>query len=134
MWEIKSLKDSQRPEIFARTQLLKQHLPRFGYQYEVAVAEDLRREPRLQNAALLLRHGRQALTFENKEHARRLFASAGALLWADVVAGLYAPFTLQQACRMVLNGDLHLDIDQLLGGAALLTSTNHYQLTGAGNG
>lgn len=112
LWEVKTAADARRPEIAARTQLLAAHLPAHGYQYGVALAEDLRREPRLGNARFLLRHGRGHLSFEQREFCRRLFTSLNSLKWADVLTGTYAPLTLNAACRLVLEGVLELNITE----------------------
>jgi hypothetical protein len=134
LWEIKTRAESLKPDVLARTALLTEKLPRFGYQYGVALAEDLRRQPRLQNAAFLLRHGRKHLSFAEKEYARVLFSTVDSLIWDELVAGKHAPFTLQHACRMVLNGELTLDMDQVLGGPAVVTYVRPSLLKGDING
>lgn len=128
--EIKHAEDAREPAIAARTQLLARCLPAWGFEYSVLLAEDLRRQPRLRNVCLLLRHGRRPLTFVEKEQARRLLLPVKAVRWAEVVAGRHAPFTLQHACRLVLEGALAVDLDAPLDAAAQLTKVAQAPLFG----
>lgn len=111
-WEVKSAADSIRSDVAARTALLAAHCPAHGYQYGVAISEDLRREPRLRNVRLLLRHGRSPITFEQRELCRRLFQRNQAFSWQSIVDELHAPLTMSVACRLVLEGTLALDVDR----------------------
>ncbi len=124
-WEVKTAADARRPEIADRTLLLTEHCPLHGYQYSVVLAEDLRREPRLRNARLLLRYGRNALTFEQREYFRRLLVANVPLAWDDVEAERLAPFSFRQACRLVLEGQLSINIDQPLSGQLLMPVVTH---------
>lgn len=134
LWEIKTRADSRRPEIQARSRLMTECLPRFGYQYGIALAEDLRLEPRLKNACLLLKFGREAMSFEAREFAQRLFEAHHHVLWQDVIENCLAPFTLQHACRMILDGELLIDIDQTLDKATVLSTVKTHQLLEITNG
>ena len=111
-WEIETTADARRPEIAARTKLLTKLLPAKGYEYAVVLAEDLAREPRMRQARLVLKDGKAPLTFAEREYARRLFLTAKSLSWQDVLDGRYVPFTRQQACRLVLEGVLALNLDE----------------------
>ncbi|HRD95742.1 MAG TPA: hypothetical protein PLA97_04965 [Rubrivivax sp.] len=130
-WEIKTADDARRPAIAARTRLLAAECPRFGYQYCVALAEDLRRQPRLRNACFVLRHGRQPLAFEQREGCRQLLAVVTSFRWVDVVANLYAPLTLAAACHLILEGAMCMDFDKafdeqfLVVARAAHMETNH---------
>lgn len=121
-WEIKTAADARRPEIAARTKLLTELLPAKGYEYAVVLAEDLAREPRMRQARLVLKHGKAPLTFAEREYARRLFLTVESLSWQEVLDGRYAPFTRQQACRLVLEGALALNLDEPFGPETQLTS------------
>lgn len=134
LWEIKTIGDARRPEIAARTQFLTQALPAFGYQYTVVLAEDLGRQPRLRNVRLLLKHGRKALSFEQREHARRLFSGVCQVRWTDVVEGRHAPFTLQHACRLVLEGALYINLDLALDATTALLKVPGASLFGGTHG
>lgn len=113
-WEVKATKDSARADVAARTALLSADCPAHGYQYRVAIAEDLRREPRLRNVRLLLRRGRVPITFGQRELCRRLFLRDQEFSWQAIVEGLLEPLTMSVACRLVLEGTLEVDLDQEL--------------------
>lgn len=114
-WEIKTASDARRPDVATRTKLLTELLPAKGYEYAVVLAEDLAREPRMRQTRLVLKNGKAPLTFAQREYIRRLFLAVDYLLWQDVFDGRYTPFTRQQACRLVLEGALHLDLDKPFG-------------------
>lgn len=134
LWEVKTAAGANAPEVVARTRLMTEHLPAYGYEYAVILAEDLAREPRLSNACFVLRHGRQSLSFEQKEYVRRLFADTDFLRWQDVRDGRHVPFTVQHACRLVLDNVLHLKLDEQFGSETLLTKILGASLFGGGNG
>lgn len=136
-WEIKTAADARRPEIAARTRLLTELLPAKGYDYAVVLAEDLAREPRMRQARLVLKNGKAPLTFTQREYVRRLFLTVDSLPWQDVFDGRYAPLTRQQACRLVLEGALHLDLDEPFGPMTRLTpiaGSTVLSATGESNG
>jgi hypothetical protein len=136
-WEIKTAADARRPEIAARTKLLTELLPAKGYEYAVVLAEDLAREPRMRQARLVLKHGKVPLTFAQREYARRLFLTVESLPWQEVFDGRFDPFTRQHACRLVLEGSLHLDLEAPFGPETPLTSLNGLNSlngTGGSNG
>ncbi|HUN85974.1 MAG TPA: TnsA endonuclease N-terminal domain-containing protein [Terracidiphilus sp.] len=61
LWEIKTANEASHTNIAARTSLLSQSLPHFGYRYRVVLAQDLQLQPRLRNTITLLRYGSAAL-------------------------------------------------------------------------
>lgn len=134
LWEIKSTADARRPEVVERTEFLTAHLPAQGYEYAIVLAEDLARQPRMRQVRMLLKNGRGPLTFEQKEHARRLFSTTDSLSWLRLLEGRYKPFTLQQACRLILEGALHLDVDEPFGANTLVTKVTGFSLFGGANG
>ena len=113
--EVKTSGEASRPEISSRTKFLINELPAYGYQYSIVLAEDLRREPRLKNARLVLRLGRSSLTLEQREFARRLFEAAPSLRWGDLQSGHFSPLGIEQCCRLVLEGVLRLNLDDPIG-------------------
>ena len=131
LWEVKTTADASKHDIAARTRLMTQQLPAYGYHYVVALAEDLRREPRLKNVRLLLRLGRTALTFDQIEFTRRLMGRTDALTWGEVLAGRYSPFTIEQACRLVLDNVLNLNLDVQIDAATILSKTDATHFFGA---
>lgn len=130
LWEIKTASEAREPFFVARTRLLAAELPAWGYEYALVLAEDLAREPRLKNARLLLKHGRTPLSFEEMEYARRLFSVVNSLRWQDVVNGRHAPFNISQACRLVLDNVLYLNLDEPLGPDTLLSKVTAAALFG----
>lgn len=115
LWEIKTAADARKPEVMERTRLLVAKLPVYGYQYKIALAEELSRQPRLNNTRILLRHGREPLNFLEQECARQLFLNVSHLLWRDVLDRHYDGFTLQHMCRLIMEGKLLIDIDLPIG-------------------
>lgn len=134
LWEVKTTANARRTEVLERTELLTAKLPAQGYQYAVVLAEDLAREPRMRQTRILLKNGRTPLTFEQKEHARLLFSETSSLLWRHLLEGLYKPFTLQQACRLILEGALHVNLDAPFGATTLVTQVAGSTLLGGSNG
>jgi hypothetical protein len=134
LWEVKTAADASRPEVIARTRLMTEHLPAYGYEYSIVFGEDLAREPRLRNVRFLLSSGRVSLSFEQKEYTRRLFAAVNFLRWQDVVEGRHAPFSVQQACRFVLDGVLHIKLDEKIGPETILCKIPGAALFGGQNG
>lgn len=119
LWEVKTRADAASDEVAARSRLLSAALPALGYQYCVAMAEDLRREPRLRNVRRLLRQGRGALSLQQREHCRRLLDGDRMIIWRDVEAGKHGPLTLQAACRLVLEGLVNVDVNHELASQVL---------------
>jgi len=113
--EVKTRRDASRPEISSRTKFMAQELPAFGYQYAIVLAEDLQCEPRLKNCRLVLRLGRRPLTTEQREFARRLFEAVPCISWGDLKDGHFSPLGIEQCCRLVLEGELRLNIDEPIG-------------------
>lgn len=134
LWEIKTKRDAQKSDIAARSGFLADALPAWGYTYSVILAEDLGRQPRLDNAQTIRRHGRTPLSFEQQEFARRLFSSIDRVRWSDVANGRHAPLTLQQACRLVLDGVLSMNFDLPLNGENEFLRVAGAALLGESNG
>lgn len=107
--EVKTAKEAAQEEVAERTRLLTRLLPHWGYQYRIVLAEDLGAKPRLENACHLLRFGRKALSFELREFFRRIVDSTREFSWCHLVAGRYAPLSAAHACRLVLDGALHIN-------------------------
>jgi hypothetical protein len=89
LWEVKLRSNASEPEVFARTAFLSRELPRWGYQYQTVLGEDLARQPRLSNANLLLRFGKQAVNDCEWEGVRRTLAEQGELVWSKAISGNY---------------------------------------------
>ncbi|WP_457325445.1 Tn7 transposase TnsA N-terminal domain-containing protein [Roseateles sp. P5_E11] len=118
LWEVKTRADAER---FAqRTRLLQEALPSYGYRYRVVLAEDLAAEPRLSNAALVLRHGRPAISDLARERARLLLDRQPVLSWGVILDGAFGAEGHKVACRLLLEGQLLLDVDAPIGRSTIL--------------
>lgn len=62
LWEVKTDGESKTSEIMRRSELMAKCLPAFGYRYQIAIAENLERNPRLRNVEFLLKHGRRPVS------------------------------------------------------------------------
>lgn len=110
--EIKTRADALSPEVARRTALMHRELPRFGYAYQVLIAEDLERQPRMKNVEFVLRHGRRDLTVTEREELRRFMVRRTSVPWVDVLDGRAGPLTISRACRLILEGRILLDFEK----------------------
>lgn len=113
LWEVKPDSEAIRPEIAARTAVLTQHLPMWGYAYRVVLGNDLASQPRLRNADRLLQFGRDPVTECEQEFIRRALKRYGQLIWSSACAGEYGARGRQILCRMVINGTLSIDLNEI---------------------
>jgi len=118
LWEVKTKHDADRFAV--RTRLLQAALPSYGYRYRVVLAEDLAAEPRLSNAALVLRHGRPAISDLARERARLLLDCQPSLNWGAILDGALGAEGHKVACRLVLEGKLMLDVDAPISRSTIL--------------
>jgi hypothetical protein len=111
-WEVKTAKDAQNPEVVQRTALMVRCLPAFGYQYRLILAEDLAREPRLENMHYLFQQGRLRVSTPEREQLRQLFKGNDGLPWSHFrKGGMYKDYA-QAVCRLILEGMIALDIEE----------------------
>lgn len=118
--EIKPAKQAQDPEVQVRTALMEVELPRFGYRYRLLLAEDLALQPRLKTCSYLARYGRQPIDAQEREWARRMFAQYGHLRWGDIRAGALGAKGTSLACRLALEGNVTVALEEELGSSSLL--------------
>jgi hypothetical protein len=111
LWEVKPESQAQEPDVVARTTLLIQGLPSWGYTYRVVLAKDLASQPRQANACFLLGFGRRVVTECEQELIRRALARRRSLLWSDACRGEYGPRGREILCRLVLRGVLTIDLN-----------------------
>ena len=111
LWEVKNEARAEEPEVVARTTLLMQGLPLWGYTYRVISAKDLAMQPRQGNACVLLGFGRRAATNCEQEFIRQALKQDGSLLWSDACCGKYGPRGREILCSLVLRGVLTIDLD-----------------------
>jgi hypothetical protein len=116
MIEVKSSDDANAPEILQRTTFLTSALPHYGYEYRVLYAEDLARQPRLDNLKTLLKFGRFPLPLVEQETLRQMFLRSRQIRWEDLCEQGH----LRKACRLILEGKLSIDIDTPLNTEALV--------------
>src|ERR1017187_8451073 len=58
LWEVKDDSCASEADLLARTKLLTEGLKAHGFTYRLVLASELEKQPRLQNASILLSHGR----------------------------------------------------------------------------
>ena len=109
LWEVKPESEAEEHRIAARTALLVQGLPLWGYTYRVVLANDLGMQPRLANARFLLGFGRRGVTDCEQEFIRRALIRHGCLIWSDACRGGYGPWGREILCNLVLRGVLTID-------------------------
>lgn len=111
LWEIKTATDASRPEFVERTRLMETALPELGFAYRMVLAEDLSKEPRLSNVLTMLKFGRAPVPLLATEQIRRALDVAGAVTWGAVLAGAFGQYGRNHVCRLILEGQLKLDLE-----------------------
>lgn len=119
-WEIKPRREAFSPDVVRRTELLTHTLPGKGYAYRMVLAEDLARQPRLDNVLTILKFGRPAIDPVDRERVRVAFSHGGELTWNDAISSERGRNARNVVCRLLLEGALVLDIEQPLGPATVL--------------
>jgi hypothetical protein len=109
LWEVKTRADALSDDVAKRTQVLARGMKQFGYLYRVVLAEDLASQPRLENAQFILRHGRRPISDITRERARLQLEKHHVLTWGDILDGALGHQSRETACRLILEGRLHLD-------------------------
>lgn len=120
-WEVKPEEEASRPEVVERTALLTKVLPALGYQYRVVLGEDLAKRPRIENVNYLLDYGRKEITPIIREQVRLLFNLSKHQRWRDVIKAENGKINRDHLCRLILDGDIHIDIDQKISDATVLS-------------
>ncbi len=111
LFEVKERKEALSPDVIERTALMRAGLPRLGYEYDVLIAEDLCKEPRITNVNFVLRHGRAAMSLKCREELRLYFVKHKSTMWSEVMRGQAGALTLSRACRLILEGQLSIDFE-----------------------
>jgi hypothetical protein len=114
LWEIKPSVQASKPEYVERTRLLESALPQLGFAYRLVLAEDLAREPRLSNVLRLLKFGRAPLPEQAREQIRRAFDTNGEMTWGTVQEGALGRHGLNQVCRLILEGQVGINLNVAL--------------------
>jgi hypothetical protein len=119
LWEVKDDSCASEADLVARTKLLTEGLKAHGFTYRLVLASELRKQPRLQNANILLSYGRGSIAEIDRERVRLKLQRAGSLSWGGACAGEYGPNGRQILCRLTLEGVLMTDMDQPLSANSL---------------
>jgi hypothetical protein len=109
--EIKYLRDAMDPSTVRRTEFMCRELPNHGFTYQVYIAEDLARRPRIENIAFVLRWGRTQITPIVREQVRQWLKCTGTLTWEMVAQGLLPNITRREICSLIVEGHLSIDFD-----------------------
>jgi hypothetical protein len=106
LWEVTLRSNASKPVVLARTTFLSRALPRWGYEYRTVFGEDLARQPRLNNANLLLSLGKRVVSHCEWENVRRTVAEQGSLVWSEASSGNYGARGRVILASLVLRGVL----------------------------
>jgi len=120
LWEVKTTADASDPEVMRRTELMTDSLAPFGYGYRLVTDAQLKSGYRLKNSGTLLRHGRRNIPPVERERLRRLLEETRGITWGAVLEGVLGDWGRAHACRLVLEGYLHFDMDMPLRPETLL--------------
>lgn len=104
--EIKEDSDAESLENQTRFALIRELLAEHGVCFRVWKKSEICAEPRLKNAALILRYRTVVVPAREHEEIRRMFSSTPEL---PLRAFGGDPKTVQHVLRLVLDGTLHLD-------------------------
>jgi hypothetical protein len=121
LWEIKPSAQALRPEYLERTKLLEVALPLLGFAYRMVFAEELAKEPRLSNVLSILKYGRAQVPEMQREQIRQFMITPQGITWGDVVGGALGKQGLSHVCRLVLEGQVHLNLDEPVTSASTLS-------------
>ncbi|MES2012349.1 MAG: TnsA endonuclease N-terminal domain-containing protein [Pseudomonadota bacterium] len=120
LWEVKTARDANEPEVAERTAYLTDVLPAYGYGYRMVLAEVLATQPRLDNVKRLNKLGRHPVSGLEQESIRRIFMQEPVLQWGMFEA--QSPIALQHISRLILEGKLHIDLHQPINAASQIRS------------
>jgi hypothetical protein len=124
LWEVKIRSNASEPEVLARAAFLSRALPGWGYEYRIILGEDLARQPRLNNANLLLSLGKRVVSDCEWEDIRRTAAEQGALVWSEASSGNYGAKGREILSNLVLKGVLTIDMDSPISPATEFVAKN----------
>jgi len=122
--EVKQRDEAYSSEVHERTCLLSEELPYYGYSYEVEIAEELAKQPRLGIATLILRFGRRSISQFEREFVRRKFSLSGSLTWGGACAGILGPYGRELLCRLIIEGVLTIDFNRAISSSTAFSLRN----------
>lgn len=112
--EVKSDLDATSEEIRKRTELLRVLLANEGFGYRVWTQSEIRRKHLIRNIRHLLRYGRKSVPLCRFEAIRLKFAGRDSMKWGELTQSHTMPFVLADACRLALEGQVSVDLDEYL--------------------
>jgi len=124
LWEVKHRSNASEPEVLARANFLSRTLPSWGYEYRTVFDEDLARQPRLNNANLLLSLGKRAITDCEWEDIRQTVTEEGSLVWSEASSGNYGARGREVLSSLVLRGVLTIDMNSPISPATEFVAKN----------
>lgn len=124
LWEVKLRSNASEPEVLARAAFLSRALPRCGYEYRTVFGEDLARQPRLNNANLLLSLGKRPVSDCEWEGVRRTVAEHGSLVWSEASSGNYGAKGREILSNLVLRGMLTVDMNSPISPSTVFVAKN----------
>jgi hypothetical protein len=105
--EVKEDKDAESPEAQGKFRVIKERLAEHGYHFRVWKSSDIRAEPRLANANLILRYRCVAVPQGERERVHHAFVSAPEIELRSLCDVAKVP--VQSVLRLVMDGAVHID-------------------------
>lgn len=124
LWEVKPWCDALTPEIQARTRLMTQLLPKYGYTYRVMTENELDRNPMLATAQKLIKFGRRPVPLIEWERVRQVFLKHSIINFGDIESGALGRNGMRYVCRLILEGKLTVDWTLPFGHQTSITINN----------
>ncbi len=123
LWKSSTDPTLRKPR-FSPGQLFFRMLFRGGLRYQTVFGEDLARQPRLNNANLLLRLGKRVVSDCEWEGVRRALAEQGELVWSEAISGNYGTKGREILSSLVLRGVLTIDMNSPISPATEFVAKN----------
>ena len=105
--EIKEDKEAESAEAQAKFRVIEDRLAEHGYQFHLWKSSEIRAEPRLANANLILRYRSIMVRPEQRERLRRAFVSTSEIGLRSLCEITEVP--VQNVLRLVIDGAVHID-------------------------
>jgi hypothetical protein len=105
--EVKEDKDAESPEAQAKFSVIKERLAEHGYHFRLWKSSEIRAEPRLANANLILRYRCIAVPPGERERVLRAFVSTSEIALRSLCDVARVP--VQSLLRLVMDGAAHID-------------------------
>jgi hypothetical protein len=105
--EIKEDKEAESAEAQAKFRAIEDRLAEHGYQFRLWKSSEIRAEPRLTNANLILRYRSVTVSAEQREGVRRAFVSMPEIELRSLCEITKVP--VQSVLRLVIDGAVHID-------------------------